>query len=78
MTAEEYALNLGYIAVEPLPDWRGYKCYEALIANPEDVNDLQNIGIPQIVLEKDGKFHMADYDEAMAYIDELPEDADLS
>lgn len=74
MTADEFARGNGFIAAEHRIDWRGYKCYEAMLKVPEDVNDVQHIGIPQIILEKDGECRFADYDEAMAYIDELPED----
>lgn len=76
MTADEFARDNGFISVKPMPDWRGYKCFEAILAEPQDVNDIQYVGFPQIVLEKDGECRFADYDEAMAIIDALPEDED--
>lgn len=71
MTANEFAREHGFAKAKKIQPWRGYECYEAVIKEPESVDDVPIIGLPQIILEKDGKYRFADGDEAMAYIDDL-------
>ena len=74
MTARKFAADNGFPVVHALGQWRGYQCHEALLREPESVDDVPLIGLPQIILEKDGEFRFADLDEAMDYIREHPEE----
>ena len=69
MTAEEYAKSKGFDGARFLIVWNGMKCYEAETHTDDD--SIPNIGFPQIVLEKNGSFRMADYDEALKIIRRL-------
>jgi hypothetical protein len=52
-------------------------CYEALYDNAGDsVNNVPAIGLPQIILERSGKFRMAKPDETMGYMEEVKIDGD--
>lgn len=70
MTANEYARKQGFIGAKKMQPWNGFSCYEAIYAQ-ESLDAVPVIGIPQIILEKNGIFRMANYDEAMAYILEV-------
>ena len=68
MTAKQFAENKGYKDARPMRRWNGYICYEAIVHEPEDINDIPMIGFPQIILQKNGKCRMANYEEAMDII----------
>lgn len=68
MTATEYAKKNGFISAIEIGKWKGFLCYEAIIFEQESVNDVPIIGFPQIILEKNGNFRMANYEESMEYL----------
>lgn len=70
MTADEWAKRQGYKGAKTIHPWNGFSCYEAVYAG-ESLDAVPCIGIPQIILGKNGIFRMADYEEAMAYISEV-------
>lgn len=71
MNVQEFAKKQGFVKAQKIAPWRGYVCYEALVGDPDEE---PRIGFPQIILEKPGvMFRMAQYDEAMAYLDEAGE-----
>jgi hypothetical protein len=77
MTAIQYAKGNGFTGVRKIAPWRGYVCYEALYDNAGDsVNNVPAIGLPQIILERNGKFRMAKPDETMGYMEEVKIDGD--
>lgn len=71
MDAVKFAKKQGFAGAQKIAPWREYTCYECLVKS--DDPDVA-IGFPQIILEKPGVLRMAQYDEAMAYLDEVVEE----
>ncbi len=67
LSADKYAKAQGYESAEYIGEWRGYKCYEPIIAEGE----IAFIGLPLLILEdKEGNIRMSTPEEAMQQIDE--------
>lgn len=63
----EFAKSQGYETAEYLCEWRGYKCYEPIIAEGE----MSFVGLPLLILEDTkGNIRMSTPEEAMQQIDE--------
>lgn len=71
MTAKEYAKKNGFQTAKKLKPWRGFACWEAIYSESSGPDDTSFIGLPQIILEKNGKIRFAEYEEAIAYIREV-------
>lgn len=69
MTAKQFAKKQGFTDAAKIEPWNGYKCYEAIYSEPS--LDVPKIGIPQIILERNGIFRMATYAESMQYMDKM-------
>lgn len=66
-SVDEFAKAQGYETAEYLCDWRGFKCYEPVLAKDE----LSFVGLPLLILEDiNGNIRMSTSDEAMQQIDE--------
>ena len=74
MTAVEFAKANGFEDAELIGTWNGEKVYAAIFRVTEDklskdgeslTSDDYNIGFPQYILERNGRFRFAGYDEAM-------------
>ena len=72
MDVLKFAKQQGFVGVRRLEPWRGFDCYEALTTKDED--ELPAVGFPQIILVNEDVMRMAQYDEALAYLDENMED----
>ncbi len=68
MTAAEFAKKNGFDTVKEIDPWNGCKCREAVFSHDE--KEIVCTGYPHIILEKNGRFRFAGYDEAMKYLDE--------
>lgn len=64
---DKFAKSQGYETAEYLCEWRGFKCYEPIVAEGE----MSYVGLPLLVLE-DGKgnIRMSTPEEAMQQIGE--------
>lgn len=80
MTAVDVAKANGFESAEYIGIWNGEKCYAAIFHVTEDkvsddgeslVSDDYNIGFPQYILERNGRFRFAGYDEAMKILRRL-------
>lgn len=61
-----FAKKQGYEDAEYLCDWCGYACYEPIMNNSE----IGFVGLPLLILVKDGKIRMSTPDEAMKQLEE--------
>lgn len=61
---DEYAKKMGYERAFYRLKWKGYNVYE-----PVYTDELSYIGLPLMILEKDGKFRMTDVDESFEILD---------
>ena len=80
MTAKEYAIDNGFADAEHLFKWHGMECYSAIYRKPKEellqdgetlTFEAYHIGYPQYILERNGTFRFASYDEAMIITEEL-------
>lgn len=60
----EYAKKMGYEGAYFRMEWKGYSVYEPVYSD-----ELSYIGLPLMILEKDGKIRMTDVDEAFEILD---------
>lgn len=64
---DEFAKSQGYETAEYLCEWRGFKCYEPIVAK----NRMSYVGLPLLILEDEkGNIRMSTPEEAMQQIDE--------
>lgn len=64
---DRFAKSQGYETAEYLCEWRGFKCYEPIIAEEE----MTFVGLPLLILEDgDGNIRMSTPEEAMQQINE--------
>ena len=61
---ELYAKQMGYEGATFRLKWKEYNVYEPIYSD-----ELSYIGLPLMILEKDGKMRMTDVDEAFAIQD---------
>ena len=66
MTALEFAHSEGYKGAKFLHKWHGYNCYKPIA----DMNEGM-IGLPLVILEKNGEFHISTPEEAFAHFDDM-------
>lgn len=66
MNASEYARKEGYAGATFLHNWKGYRCYKPTIDNEEGM-----IGLPLVILEKNGIFHISTPEEALEHFDDM-------
>ncbi len=67
LLVDEFAKSQGYEKAEYLCEWRGYKCYEPIVAEGE----MSYVGLPLLILEdKNGGLRMSTPEEAMQQMDE--------
>ena len=80
MNAVGFAKANGFEGARFLGNWNGYRCYNAIYRETEyKMSDDResvtveedDVGYPQYILEKNGKFRFADYDEAMTILNRL-------
>lgn len=60
-TIKEFAVKNGYKDAVFLKKWNGYNCYEPIMSK----DGVSFIGLPLVIMEKDGKIRMSTADEAM-------------
>ena len=60
----EYAKKMDYESVKFRFKWKGYNVYEPIYSE-----ELSYIGLPLMILEKDGKIRMTNPDEAFEILD---------
>ena len=60
----EYAKKMGYESAYFRLEWKGYNVYQPVYSD-----ELAYIGLPLMILEKDGKFRMTDVDESFEILD---------
>ena len=63
----EFAAQHGYCDAIKEQDWRGYQVFSPIYSREEG---LACVGLPLIILVKDGKIRMSTEEEAFAYLDE--------
>ena len=64
---DRFAKRQGYATAEYLGEWRGFKCYEPILAE----GDMSFVGLPLLILEDgSGNVRMSTPEEAMQQIDE--------
>lgn len=78
MTARQFARKNGFDSAREIPGWNGYRCWEATLGESDSGDSAPKVGLPQLILELNGEFRFAGWDECMAYIDALPEDGETS
>lgn len=66
-SVNEFAKTQGYEKAEYLCEWRGFKCYEPVVAEGE----VSFVGLPLLILEDEkGNIRMSTPEEALQQIDE--------
>ena len=66
-SVDEFAKTQGYETAEYLGEWRGFKCYEPIVAESE----VSFVGLPLLILEDEkGNIRMSTPEEALQQIDE--------
>lgn len=65
MSAEELAVSEGYTGARFLHVWNGYKCYKLT------QNDNGMIGLPLVILEKNGVCRISTPEEALQHFDDM-------
>jgi hypothetical protein len=63
----DFALQQGYSDVIKEKPWRGYDVYSPIYG---DDDGSACVGLPLIILVKNGKIRLSTEDEAFAYLDE--------
>lgn len=64
---DKFAKSRGYETAEYLCEWRGFKCYEPIVAEGE----MSFVGLPLLILvDVEGNIRMSTPEEAMQQIDE--------
>lgn len=63
---KKYAIKSGYENAEYLTEWNGYSVYEPFFNDEE----THYIGLPRVILVKDGKIRLSNDEESFAFLDE--------
>ena len=67
LSIDNFAKSQGYETAEYLCEWRGFKCYEPIIAEGK----MSFIGLPLLILEdSEGNIRMSTPEVAMQQIEE--------
>ena len=66
MKASEFAQKEGYIGAKYLHKWNEYRCYKPIVEDEEGM-----IGLPLVILEKNGIFHISTPEEALEHFDKM-------
>ena len=72
---KEYAVAQGYESFVYYGEWDGYQVYEPVYPSGEG-EDYACVGIPLVILVKEGEIRMSDIDETFRFYDMVNEDED--
>lgn len=70
-SARRLAIKCGYIDATEAGTWRGFTVYEPVWPPPKDGQGIPCIGIPRVILERQGELRFSDYNETFDYLDEV-------
>lgn len=68
-----YAKSNGWDGIVPEPQWNGYNVYSRKFSDAGR-NDMVCVGLPLVILEKEGKIRMSTPSEALERLESLDEE----